>query len=215
MAFEIFIPNRSHLQELVRIKQKAFRSFELFQIMMPIDEIGTMEHYFAAREELWYDCADQRAIAVRETDTGRAVAWSRWSIPSPNNPDTRLLVPPPEGTKLDLYQTLRQLQKDLKRPYKDHASEWELLTVATDPAFEGRGCGKLMLQYITNLADEVGASIDLWASATGMHLYRKFDFQEKDQLVMDLSKYGRSENAKVLTWMVRAPRLLANGEGAA
>ncbi|KAH7087866.1 acyl-CoA N-acyltransferase [Paraphoma chrysanthemicola] len=62
----------------------------------------------------------------------------------------------------------------------------------TDPAFQRRGAGKLLLDWGTKKADELGLPIYLESSQQGVALYKRHGFEEIEVFDFDLEKYGGS-----------------------
>ena len=52
-------------------------------------------------------------------------------------------------------------------------SRWEVFLLATDPQFERRGIGKMLLQHSMRLAEESGTPLTLVSSPQGMGLYTR------------------------------------------
>lgn len=48
----------------------------------------------------------------------------------------------------------------------------------------------MLVQWGADIADEAGLCCYLEASAAGCHLYRKKGFEDVDDIVLDLSRYG-------------------------
>ncbi|PNP37681.1 hypothetical protein TGAM01_v203400 [Trichoderma gamsii] len=74
----------------------------------------------------------------------------------------------------------------------------------TDPDHQRRGAGSKCLEWGTAEADRLGLVSYLESSEEGRPLYEKFGFKEVDRIVVDLSKWGASTQAKAYQ-MVREP----------
>lgn len=71
----------------------------------------------------------------------------------------------------------------------------DLKLLHTDPAHQRRGAGGMCLQWGTAQADRLGLPSYLEASAEGRPLYEKFGFKEVDRIVVDLTKWGGTDDA--------------------
>jgi N-acetylglutamate synthase-like GNAT family acetyltransferase len=60
----------------------------------------------------------------------------------------------------------------------------------TDPAFQGRGAGGLLVKWGTKKADELGLPAYLESSTKGHGFYQKHGFKDVEVFVLDLAKYG-------------------------
>lgn len=62
--------------------------------------------------------------------------------------------------------------------------------LTTDPAFQRKGAGKLLLEWGIKIADELGLPTYLESSQEGFGLYKRHGFEEVDVFDLDLEKYG-------------------------
>lgn len=75
----------------------------------------------------------------------------------------------------------------------------------TDPAYQRKGLGKLLLKHGLDLADSEGRKAYIEASEDGHPVYLKLGFRDVDLVKVDLSKWGGKEPG--ITWvMVRDPQ---------
>lgn len=205
MAFELFTPTLANNRELSRVKRRGFVNFVIYEVALPLQDHQAVEDWLAAREELWYKNPDQRIIAVREIASGKAVAYTRWSIPSPNNPETTARIPPPAGSKAEIIAAFHERWKVMEQQYVDKSEDWTLVTVVTDPDYERKGCAGMMLRHILERADEAGVRVNVGSSRIGMPFYAKFGFKDVDELLMDFSDHGGEKDALVNKLMIREP----------
>lgn len=61
--------------------------------------------------------------------------------------------------------------------------------LATDPTHMRRGAGKLLMRFITDMADEMGLPCFLEGSPEGLALYRASGFEVVGSIWVDLAKY--------------------------
>jgi GNAT superfamily N-acetyltransferase len=80
----------------------------------------------------------------------------------------------------------------------------DLKLLHTDPDHQRRGAGSKCLEWGTAEADRLGLVSYLESSEEGRPLYEKFGFKEVGRIVVDLSKWGASTQAKAYQ-MVREP----------
>ena len=66
----------------------------------------------------------------------------------------------------------------------------DLAMLHTDPAFQGRGAGKMLVEWGTKKADELSVPAYLESSPTGHRLYKRHGFRDLHVLKFDLSQFG-------------------------
>lgn len=77
--------------------------------------------------------------------------------------------------------------------------------LVTDPDFQRRGLGAMLLGHVTELADAENRRIYLEATAAGHPLYEKLGFRDIDLITIDLKKWG--EDVTDYNWvMMREPQ---------
>jgi GNAT superfamily N-acetyltransferase len=77
--------------------------------------------------------------------------------------------------------------------------------LVTDPAYQGRGLGKLLMKQGLDRADAEGRKVYIESTSAGHPLYLKLGFKDVDIMEIDLSKYGGTKPGK--NWiMVREPQ---------
>jgi GNAT superfamily N-acetyltransferase len=62
----------------------------------------------------------------------------------------------------------------------------------TDPAFQGRGAGGMLIEWGTKKADELGLPAYLESSPEGHRVYQRYGFGDLEVLDFDTTKYGGS-----------------------
>lgn len=78
--------------------------------------------------------------------------------------------------------------------------------LATDPAFQRRGLGGMLMGHVTALADAESRRIYLEATTAGHPLYEKFGFRDVDLITIDLKKWGGDRTE--YNWvMMREPQV--------
>lgn len=86
----------------------------------------------------------------------------------------------------------------------------ELDFLVTNPDFHRRGAGSRLLSWGIEQADKHGVLMCLEATPTGLALYKRFGFVEKDVIMADMKQFGWTqpydpESAKRV-WMIRQPQ---------
>ena len=79
-----------------------------------------------------------------------------------------------------------------------------LETLVTHPLHQRRGAGALIVDWGCRKADELGLLGYLEGSSGGKGLYKKYGFEEKEELVTDLTMHGGDVDRHVA--MLRQPR---------
>ncbi|EEY15075.1 conserved hypothetical protein [Verticillium alfalfae VaMs.102] len=130
-------------------------------------------------------------IAVADTEIegpNAIVAWGKWMVYAEGMPPPKERTFSPgmnfEAAKL-MYGGIDGLRKNvegLKCIY--------LSVLVTDPAHQGRGAGKLLMQWGADEADRLGLATFLESSEPGHVLYPKFGFQDVEPLVVSLAQFG-------------------------
>ncbi|KAJ6788648.1 hypothetical protein PWT90_06956 [Aphanocladium album] len=81
----------------------------------------------------------------------------------------------------------------------------DLKLLHTDPAYQRRGAGSMLLQHFADEADKHGLESYLESSDEGRPLYEKFGYETVDVLVTDFSKWGGPANFENCL-MLRKPK---------
>jgi GNAT superfamily N-acetyltransferase len=76
----------------------------------------------------------------------------------------------------------------------------------TDPAFQGRGAGGMLVEWGTKKADELGLPAYLESSPKGHRVYQRYGFRDVEVVDFDASLYGGSGIYKE-PLMIREPVL--------
>ena len=76
----------------------------------------------------------------------------------------------------------------------------------TDPDFQGRGAGGMLVDWGTRKADELGLPAYLESSAKGHRFYQKYGFKDLEILRVDFSQFGGPLHEQPL--MIREPSRL-------
>ncbi|KAI1213975.1 acyl-CoA N-acyltransferase [Annulohypoxylon truncatum] len=71
----------------------------------------------------------------------------------------------------------------------------------TDPKYQGRGAGGMLVRHVVDEARKLGMIACLQSSPAGHELYKKCGFHDIDCLFTDLSKWGATETHRIWTMM--------------
>ncbi|KAF2207131.1 hypothetical protein CERZMDRAFT_102629 [Cercospora zeae-maydis SCOH1-5] len=116
------------------------------------------------------------------SETGAIAGFVKWQEPNPGvEPDTDLPEWPEEADRElcdETFGTWARARKDLM----GREGHWYLEIIATDPAYQGKGAGSLMVRYGLQRADEEGSRAFLEASPSAVRLYEGFGFREARHL---------------------------------
>ncbi|GIZ48000.1 hypothetical protein CKM354_001107500 [Cercospora kikuchii] len=114
--------------------------------------------------------------------TGAIVGFVKWQEPKPGvEPDTNLPEWPEEADQELCDETFGAWAR-AHRDLMGNEGHWYLEIIATDPAYQGKGAGSLMMQYGLKKADEQGVRAFLEASPDAVRLYEKAGFREARHL---------------------------------
>ncbi len=74
-----------------------------------------------------------------------------------------------------------------------------------DPAYQRRGAGAKLLEWGLERADQLGLPAYLESSKVGYRLYKRHGFEDVDEIVTDLGKWGGPEGIYKHICMIRQP----------
>lgn len=140
-----------------------------------------------------------------EDNGGRTIAiaiWSAHNIPNQTEEDDEVRVAdagkgkqdqpfiPPE-LKLDVLRAaLDPLHAEQEKIMGKNAPYLKLDSLATHPDHQGKGAGKMLVQWGMRKADEEGLKCYLCATARGLRLYEKAGFKTVKEVTFDMSEWG-------------------------
>ncbi|KAK6379967.1 uncharacterized protein PV06_00158 [Exophiala oligosperma] len=111
------------------------------------------------------------------------IAYSRWV-------DCDKDAPPPEGPQYPsggnvevskiFFPQLRKKRMEIMKGRE----YWYLGLLCCSPSHQGRGAGRMLLEYGLGLVDKEGKEAYVEASPPGAPVYKKFGFKEVDKVVM-------------------------------
>ncbi|PLN86354.1 acyl-CoA N-acyltransferase [Aspergillus taichungensis] len=158
-------------------------------------------------------------VAVDEDSPDkRVVGYSRWTIPDDPSPVTlsadgqetiaRLTRGEiyPEGAKLEMVQEFLVMIKEKRAMYL-RESEITLDFLGTLPEYQGRGVGSTLLRWGIEQAVKRQVGVFLEATMDGYSLYRKFGWQDLEEVNIEFSRWGGEGTQKFVLMRLDAPLL--------
>ncbi|CAG8981139.1 hypothetical protein HYALB_00005854 [Hymenoscyphus albidus] len=147
-------------------------------------------------------------LKVIDQDTGTMIAQAKWNI-------YQNTIPPEfdldgefwddEEEKEYAQLLCREYLLPRREAIRDSGGNLmplELLTV--DPKFQRRGAGRLLVQWGTSLADELGFAAVVEATDCGVGLYQSEGLEDRGRWQTRLpKKWENSRGKQRFTWMVR------------
>ncbi|USP79035.1 glycoside hydrolase family 92 protein [Curvularia clavata] len=123
---------------------------------------------------------------------GKMVAFAKWHIFETSASvaaSTRPLVFGP-GRNVEACQLFFGGMAERKEAIMGKKPHVYLSLLHTDPEFQGRGAGSLLLDWGKKKADELGLPIYLESSTAGHRLYQKHGFEDVEIFQADFTPYG-------------------------
>ncbi|CAO2649612.1 Nn.00g069970.m01.CDS01 [Neocucurbitaria sp. VM-36] len=150
---------------------------------------------------------DPTAVYIQAFDeeTGKMIAFAKWHIYETSEAASRPSKPQEFGAGRNkeacmlLYGGVAKRKEELMGG-KPHLY---LHMLQTDPEFQGRGAGGMLIDWGTKKADELGLPVYLESSAKGYHFYKKRGFEDIEFFKVDLSQFGGPLHEQPL--MLREP----------
>ncbi|KAF2841295.1 acyl-CoA N-acyltransferase [Patellaria atrata CBS 101060] len=96
----------------------------------------------------------------------------------------------PEGSDAELCDVFFGRLEEVRRRVMGGRGHWYIELLATSPAHQGKGAASLLLQQIVSLADAEDVAAYIEASPVSVRLYRKFGFEERDSVTVDVTGHG-------------------------
>lgn len=189
----------------------AFESDPLHMAMLPREHTDNMVDWYQGRLRSALSDPNMRTmIAIADSrheahDGAKEViaGYSRWLLPSdPSEPDDaannkKPAVVFPEKANKPLVDFYLRTCDDKRGKQMDKSRDIVLYVLATDPAYQGQGIARLMLEWGINTAATLSESgqnkiprILLEATPLAFPLYRKFGWKDYESITIDLNQYG-------------------------
>ncbi|PQE19635.1 gnat family protein [Rutstroemia sp. NJR-2017a WRK4] len=147
-------------------------------------------------------------LKVVDTKTGEMIAQAKWNIFKDNIPPELDLDGDFWGDDLEEKEYAQHLCREYLIPRRKAIREsggnlvsLDLLTV--DPKHQRRGAGRMLVQWGTKKADELGFTAVVEASDYGRDLYESEGFQEIERWESRLPEKWAHRGKQKFIWMVR------------
>lgn len=207
MPFKLRIAEDKDVPRMAKLILTAFESDPLHMAMLRRQHIDNIMEWYQGRLRSALHNPNMRTIiAVDSTyetgdDTKEVIAgYSRWLLPANSKVNDGAVDGPnlaavcPEKANEPLLNYYLQ-QCDIKRGKQmDNSRDIVLYVLATDPAYQGQGIARMMLEWGINTAATLSENrmprILLEATPLAYPLYRKFGSKDYDALTIDLRQYG-------------------------
>ncbi|KAI8940594.1 hypothetical protein NX059_001868 [Plenodomus lindquistii] len=140
-----------------------------------------------------------------DEESGKMIAFAKWHIFETSEAAAafaRPLVFGP-GWNSDACMAFFGGLTDRKKQLVGDRPHLYLHILHTDPEFQGRGAGRLLVEWGTRRADELSLPAYLESTAAGHRLYKSQGFKDVDNLEVDLSPWDGPMYMHAL--MLRAP----------
>ncbi|KFY96612.1 hypothetical protein V500_02403 [Pseudogymnoascus sp. VKM F-4518 (FW-2643)] len=159
----------------------------------------------------------ERHFKVIETASGRMASFARWEFPhTPAAAEASEAVDEggsmgadslPEGANvaacLEMFGGLDRMQKK----WVEEENMYLMGLLATDPEFQGKGCGTMLLRHGLELADREGRRAYIEATPAGLPLYKKLGWVVVDEAeIVNASRDTPEDERRWINWiMIRGP----------
>ncbi|KAH8433008.1 GNAT family N-acetyltransferase [Aspergillus melleus] len=213
MTLELLPVTEADTARIHEIIFQAFESDQLHVLMFPREHASSYEAYM--HESLRSKLRDPTITSLKVVDkslSGDAsiVGYARWKFPISNDqhqestpqesqnseePSKSPNVPFPAHANKQLMDFFGSQITKLRGQFVDPTRDFVLDFLATDPAHQGRGVGKVMLKYGLDELDRRGngGKAYLESTAVGMPVYRKFGFAPLGAIEIPLAEFGIEE----------------------
>jgi len=135
----------------------------------------------------------ERKMKVVDEDTGKIVGQARWLFPHKftSEEDARkksspLNELPPMANKKLAEAFFRDLH-ERRAKNTNSSKDFILNSLAVEPTYQGRGVGRMLVQWGMDIADEMDAGIYLESSPEGHEFYRRLGFEDLEGEVIEIN----------------------------
>ncbi|KAF4627896.1 hypothetical protein G7Y89_g10253 [Cudoniella acicularis] len=206
------------IPHIIPVYLSAFSTDHFSQYTFPRDLITPSEwvRWLTSRYTNRFAQPELRHFKVTETATGNVCAFIRWRFPHQFSEEEKLK----KKEEKEEMERLKAEGKDDKWPVGANLEACDgkfggldkiqerFCTdddYAVHQGYQGKGLGRMLLEYGLKLADAEGKRAYIQATRAGYPVYAKLGFKEVDCLEVDLSKWGGKEPG--VNWaMLREPQ---------
>ena len=207
-------------EEMVRVYHAAFENDYLGSYTFP-KTIAPEERLRWARARFLKAFASPEIRCFKISDTAvsppRIVAWVRWGYPhvlsaeekarrkEEKEREEKAGGPWPRGANLEICEVKFGGIYGARERNVKWDSDYIVHLLQVDPEYQKKGLGRWLLEDGLARADQEGRRCHIEATKSGLPLYLKLDFKEKEIVEVDLRKWGGEEMGR--NWiMVREPK---------
>ncbi|PWY85894.1 acyl-CoA N-acyltransferase [Aspergillus heteromorphus CBS 117.55] len=202
MPFTIRYATEQDAPNLAIINIVSFRHQPMWDNLFPSVNIDGVLPLKTAR------CLDKlvspqvHVVAAVDDETGQIIGYARWVIPG--EPTSVVELSPvgaetlaghangkayPENMRKDVHARFWDMLKGKQESYVQE-DDFVLEFLATIPEAQGKGVGTALLRWGLERADARNARVYLEATTDGYSLYRKFGWEDLEEMRMDFTELG-------------------------
>ncbi|KAH8733199.1 acyl-CoA N-acyltransferase [Phaeosphaeriaceae sp. PMI808] len=190
------------------VESAAFKDDPLGPILFPGPHAPDgREHKIAQLKETRKSDPSVRYMQAYDEETGQLIALSKWNIY--DTPELAAAGRPPRdfgpGSNPAACKAFFGGLSKKKSETIGNKPHMFLHILTTDPAFQRRGAGGLLLKWGTKIADELGIPIYLESSGPGHLLYLNHGFNDVDTFTLDGTPFGQEGVVLTFPLMIREP----------
>ena len=166
----------------------------------------------------YHNSPDENFYKLVDTASGVMVAFASWMFPKDvGTPEERAAkkeqedeiksrrmweVGWPPGTNEKQLDTFHTEQARLRQKNLDPGKDFILSYVAVRPDYQGRGCGKMLIEHGLKIVDAARGRAYLEATPQAMPIYMKYGWREVDRITHNVPTANGNHN-HVTTCMLR------------
>jgi GNAT superfamily N-acetyltransferase len=158
----------------------------------------------------------ERHFKVVESATSRMASFARWEFPhSAAEPASAMRDEAgdmdadalPDGANVEACREMFGGLEKMQKKWVDEENMYLMGLLATDPQFQGKGCGTMLLKYGLEKADKEGRKAYIEATPAGLPLYKKLGWVVVDEAeIVNASKDVPDDERRWINWiMIREP----------
>ncbi|KAH8808234.1 acyl-CoA N-acyltransferase [Xylogone sp. PMI_703] len=189
------------IESMIHVYQAAFASNHFSNLTFPPATVAPASKAAWLRKRFlkYFAQPEIRNFKLVEDSTGRLVAWTRWAFPHVfseqekeerrREAEQKAALPSnerwPEGSNYEACELKFGGLDVYRQKYVDGENMYHIHFLATDPAYQRKGLGTVLLKHGLDLADAEGRKAYIEATEDGRPLYLKLGWKDLDRLVVD------------------------------
>ncbi|KAF2483301.1 acyl-CoA N-acyltransferase [Neohortaea acidophila] len=138
-------------------------------------------------------------IKAVSRSTGETVGIGLWIAPKTAMSEASALpdIQPPEGSDVELFNKSFEVWGKRQSELMQDRPFWKLDVLGVLPEYQGRGIGKLLIQYGIDRADEQGIEAYLDASPKGAPVYERVGFRGSHLVEFEIDNAKREAQISI------------------